>query len=131
MVAGVITRKKRIAIGLALTVISLGTGIFAYFYIARARRLPNVKASPTNIGGKNLPSMEGSSPPDGPDYGEIGFALMENESLGFMRYGLPAAEVTRTLGKPEEKSPAAVWEADGWTHQNWYYRTKEIGRAHV
>lgn len=60
------------------------------------------------------------------DYLDIGYSLMKNESLDFLRENLLDAEVIKNLGEPEEKSEAVVWGADGLEHQTWYYKTKGI-----
>lgn len=60
------------------------------------------------------------------DYGSIGFELMDNESIGFLKRNIPDKDVTKDLGEGEAKSNAIEWGADGMEHQTWYYRTKGI-----
>ncbi|MCX7708413.1 MAG: hypothetical protein N2484_01040 [Clostridia bacterium] len=60
------------------------------------------------------------------DYGEIGFDLVKNESLGSLKYGLTEKELVQKLGQPEEKSKAMVWGSDGMEHQSFYYKAKGI-----
>lgn len=57
---------------------------------------------------------------------EAGFALMQSERLGPLRLGLPAGEVLKALGKPDEKSERALWAADGAEHQQWRYPAQGI-----
>jgi hypothetical protein len=54
------------------------------------------------------------------------FSLLKNESLNFLRYGLPIKDVIKNLGQPEEQTEIVVWGADGLEHQSWYYHTKGI-----
>lgn len=60
------------------------------------------------------------------DYLEIGFDLMERESLGPLKNGMSAANLLARFGEPEEKSEAIEWGADGLIHQTWYYRSLGI-----
>ncbi|MEE9905768.1 MAG: hypothetical protein K4305_10145 [Chlorobium sp.] len=57
---------------------------------------------------------------------EAGFALMQSERLGPLRLGLPAGQVLKALGKPDEKSECEVWAADGAEHQQWRYPAQGI-----
>jgi hypothetical protein len=59
-------------------------------------------------------------------YSEIGFNLIENESLGFLKHGVADIKVFEMLGEPEKKSKLQVMGYDGEKHQNWYYKTKGI-----
>jgi hypothetical protein len=58
-------------------------------------------------------------------YLEYGFALMQQDALGFLRLDAPAALVLEKLGTPAEQSEAVYWGADGQYHQTWIY--KEAG----
>jgi hypothetical protein len=59
-------------------------------------------------------------------YDEIGFELMETESLGEIRIGLKANKIVELLGEPEKKSKLIMWGADGQYHQTWYYYQEGI-----
>ena len=60
------------------------------------------------------------------DYLKIGFDIMKNETIGFLKIGLAAAEVLAGLGEPADKSPIRIWGADGLEHQKWRYPAKGI-----
>lgn len=62
----------------------------------------------------------------GVDYLKIGFDVMKNEAVGFLRIDLAAAEVQARLGDPADKSPIRIWGADGLGHQTWRYPAKGI-----
>ena len=59
------------------------------------------------------------------NYSKIGFALMK-ENIGFISIGISDGDTLKILGKPEQKSDARIWGADGMEHQRWYYQTKGI-----
>lgn len=59
-------------------------------------------------------------------YTEIGFDLMLNESVGFLKYNLPTSEIIKEIGNPKEKSEAVESWIDGLIHQLWFYKTKGI-----
>lgn len=63
---------------------------------------------------------------DNKDYLDIGFGLMKDESLDFLKENLFDIVVLKKLGEPEEKSEAIVWGADGLEHQTWFYKIKGI-----
>ena len=60
------------------------------------------------------------------DYLKLGFDIMKNEEVGFLKIGLAAAEVLAGLGEPTDKSPIRTWGADGLEHQKWRYPAKGI-----
>ena len=62
----------------------------------------------------------------GVDYLKLGFDIMKNEAVGFLKIGLAAAEVLAGLGEPADKSPIRIWGADGLEHQKWRYPAKGI-----
>ncbi len=62
----------------------------------------------------------------GVDYLKLGFDIMKNEAVGFLKIGLAAAEVLAGLGEPADKSPSRIWGADGLEHQKWRYPAKGI-----
>ena len=62
----------------------------------------------------------------GADYLKLGFDIMKNEAVGFLKIGLAASEVLAGLGEPTDKSPSRIWGADGLEHQKWRYPAKGI-----
>lgn len=60
------------------------------------------------------------------DYLNIGFEIMKNDNIGFMKMGTGDKEVVATLGKADEKNKITVWGADGKYHQSWIYKSKGI-----
>ena len=62
----------------------------------------------------------------GMDYLKLGFDIMKNEAVGFLKIGLAASEVPAGLGEPADKSPIRIWGADGLEHQKWRYPAKGI-----
>lgn len=62
----------------------------------------------------------------GTDYLKIGFDLMRNEAIGFLKIGMTDSEVLTGLGEPDDKSPVRVWGADGLEHQQWHYPTAGV-----
>ena len=62
----------------------------------------------------------------GADYLKLGFDIMKNEAVGFLKIGLAASEVRAGLGEPADKSPIRIWGADGLEHQKWRYPAKGI-----
>ena len=62
----------------------------------------------------------------GADYLKLGFDIMKNEAVGFLKIGLAASEVQSRLGEPADKSPSRIWGADGLEHQKWRYPAKGI-----
>ncbi|OQB16018.1 MAG: hypothetical protein BWY15_00145 [Firmicutes bacterium ADurb.Bin193] len=67
-----------------------------------------------------------SGKPAPKDYSEIGFELMNSESIGALKIGLSDNDVIKALGEPEEKSEMEIWGADGENHQTWNYKSKGI-----
>lgn len=62
----------------------------------------------------------------GVDYLKIGFDVMNNEAVGFLKIGLASSEVLAGLGEPADKSPIRIWGADGLEHQTWRFPAKGI-----
>lgn len=60
------------------------------------------------------------------DYLQLGFQLMKGETLGPLGLGTADTEIARLLGETEEKSPPAVWGADGLEHQQWRYPDRGV-----
>jgi len=59
-------------------------------------------------------------------YSIVGFALMSNEQLGFLKRGLSGVKIIEALGRPERLSKLQVMAYDGEKHQTWDYKTKGI-----
>jgi hypothetical protein len=68
---------------------------------------------------KSKPELEGES------FEDLGFKLMQTETLNELKLGLTKNQVTNLLGIPSEISENELWEADGEYHQTYYY--KELG----
>jgi|AntRauTorckE5430_2_1112549.scaffolds.fasta_scaffold12460_3 hypothetical protein len=60
------------------------------------------------------------------DFSEIGFKLMETETVGDLKMGLTTAEVEKITGKPEIVTPFEEWGADGFEHQARVYQNESI-----
>ncbi|NJN78727.1 MAG: hypothetical protein HC803_10725 [Saprospiraceae bacterium] len=60
------------------------------------------------------------------DFSEIGFKLMETETVGDLKMGLTTKEVEKLIGKPSEITPFELWEADGFEHQARVYQQETI-----
>jgi orotate phosphoribosyltransferase-like protein len=60
------------------------------------------------------------------DFGNIGFELMETETIGDLKIGLTTDEVEAIVGEPSETTPFEFWEADGLEHQARVYQNKTI-----
>jgi hypothetical protein len=59
-------------------------------------------------------------------YNEIGFGLMDNESIGEIRLGIESKKIIELFGQPENKSKSEVQGADGEYHQTWKYIKKGL-----
>jgi len=55
------------------------------------------------------------------DYEKLGAKLMEEETVGNLKIGLKASDLTSILGKPSEKTKNELWGADGEYHQTYKY----------
>lgn len=60
------------------------------------------------------------------DFSEIGFQLMETETIGDLKVGLTVEEVEKIIGKAEEVTPFEYWGADGFEHQARVYQNETI-----
>ncbi len=56
---------------------------------------------------------------------DLGFELMEKESLNELRIGLTKIQIEKILGMAPEISTNELWEADGQYHQTYFY--KDLG----
>ncbi len=54
------------------------------------------------------------------------FEFWHKESLFILNNSLLDIDVISFLGEPDEKSEIVVWEADGFEHQSWEYKSKGI-----
>jgi len=88
---------------------------------------PAAPAISTNAGQDEAATgAEAEAAPETVRNTDAAFDLMNTESLGSLKLGLTQKEVLAQLGKPDAKSKAIIWEADGLTHQEWNYKTKGI-----
>src|SRR6185369_16680148 len=55
--------------------------------------------------------------------------LMDNEALGNIKMGAPAAAVIKALGQPEKKGEDQKWEATGEWVQDWKYPAQGLKLA--
>lgn len=55
------------------------------------------------------------------DFEEIGFNLMQKETLGKLKLGLRNDSLIRNIGEPIDKSESVLWGADGEYHQTLKY----------
>lgn len=60
------------------------------------------------------------------DFGNIGFELMETETIGDLKMGLTIDEVEAIVGEPSEITPFELWEVDGLEHQTRVYQNETI-----
>jgi hypothetical protein len=60
------------------------------------------------------------------EYQQMGSELMEIESFGTLKIGMPGKEVIVKVGEPVKKSKPETWGTDGETHQKWEYPAKGI-----
>lgn len=60
------------------------------------------------------------------DLAEAGFRLLEEETLGQLRYGQSVDEVTTLLGEPTSRTEPEIWAADGCSHESWTYEGVEL-----
>lgn len=63
---------------------------------------------------------------DQEDLAEKGFDLMNNESIGIIKFGMTANEIIEFLGKPEDISEPFYSEVDGETYQHFDYKKEGI-----
>ncbi|HEX2954635.1 MAG TPA: hypothetical protein VHR47_11725 [Bacillota bacterium] len=114
---------KKLLIGLCILLLLAGFVVGYNWLFSQPNDLAG-KAIQTKV--TENPSQEERKPSSkNKDYLAIGFDLLANESLGFLRYGLADTDVVGLLGEADEKSKA-VWEVDGEEHQSWYYHFKGI-----
>lgn len=60
------------------------------------------------------------------NFSDVGFELMETESLGNLRLGLTPEEIEKTAGRAEKITAFEIWEADGYQHQSRIYQKGTI-----
>lgn len=112
-------------LGLALFIILLLVGLVLGY--RRFIGQPDQQPGDTNPTVEQQVATNGEqATDDAKDYREIGLALLANESLGFLRYGLADTDVVGLLGEADEKSECHVGEAGGQKHQIWKYHFKGI-----
>lgn len=72
----------------------------------------NADSVKTQVEDKNLEAK---------DFEKLGAKLMEEETVGKLKIGLKASDLTGILGKPSEKTKNELWGADGEYHQTYKY----------
>lgn len=60
------------------------------------------------------------------DFEELGFALMEQETLNDLKLGLNKKQVEEKIGVASEFSENEIWDADGEYHQTYFYKNLGI-----
>lgn len=60
------------------------------------------------------------------NFSDIGFELMETETLGDLKIGLTVEEIEKIIGKPSVVDKFELWEADGYQHQGRTYQKGTI-----
>lgn len=60
------------------------------------------------------------------DYSEIGFQLMETETIGELKLDMKVEAVEKITGKPHNMTAFEYWGADGYDHQSRYYQDSTI-----
>ncbi len=89
-------------------------GIFGCMSETSGTQTPSAKPSQTQTA---TPKVE----PTPKDYEQIGFELMESESLGQLKLNITESLLKNKIGSPDKKSKAEVWGADGLEHSTWTY----------
>ena len=52
--------------------------------------------------------------------------MIKVESLGGLKFNLPAQQVIQLVGNPSKKDSITYWNGDGLYHQYWYYPNQGI-----
>lgn len=60
------------------------------------------------------------------DYLQIGFDLINSESLGELCLHMTGSQLIAILGEPDKKEDPVIWGADGLLHSSWSYEKKGI-----
>ena len=110
---------------IAITVISTAAIVSLMSHALAYKSPPENEKSRQQI---SIESKDTGSGPEGNDeyYSKVGYDLMANDAVGFLKYGLADTKVLNMLGEPEEKSKLKRMEYDGEKHQTWHYRAKGI-----
>ena len=86
----------------------------AYFGFVKKPEKPNTpQGSNTQQIVKN-PEESTEPTADDKDYGDIGFDLMRQESLGVLKDGMSAVEVINNIRRARIRLKAVEWGADDW-----------------
>ena len=75
---------------------------------------------------EDLPEAVQAQQAEEKDFSEIGFKLMETETVGELKMGLTTDEVEKITGKPEIVTAFEEWGADGFEHQARVYQNESI-----
>ena len=60
------------------------------------------------------------------DYSEIGFQLMETESIGSLKLEMKVEDIEIATGEPHDVTDFEYWGADGYEHQSRFYQDSTI-----
>lgn len=65
------------------------------------------------------------------DYAEIGFELMEVESIGGLMLNMKIEAVEKITGEPHDITEFEYWGADGYEHQSRFYQDSTIDVGYI
>jgi hypothetical protein len=60
------------------------------------------------------------------NFDEIGFELMESETIGQLQFDMSLEAIEKEVGEPEEKTEFEFWGADGFEHQTRIYQNNTL-----
>ena len=60
------------------------------------------------------------------DFDQIGFDLMEEETIGNIQFDMKLETIENKIGEPEEKTKFEIWAADGFEHQTRIYQNNTL-----
>lgn len=99
------------------------------FSCSKKKDNPNYNLSPAkSIQKDSLSNIDGIdvSVSNSNDNSETEFSVMENESLGNLKYGMPIQEVIKSLGNPDRETEPEFWTGDGEYHRKVEYLKQGI-----
>jgi len=60
------------------------------------------------------------------DFDQLGFDLMESETIGKLQFDMPLAAIETEVGAAEEKTEFELWGADDFEHQTRIYQNNTL-----
>jgi len=102
------------------------TVIIFFFSCNSKKEIPTTESNPIGIQVTTQDSKETLELKEQEDLTSKGFDLMNNESLGKIKFGVTSEEIIELLGEPEEKSTPFFSEVDGETYQHFDYKKEGI-----